>query len=208
METFSLSFTTLLLKREMHEMLGGFDESLDNGEWCLRDYIRRAETKGYHTCVTSRPELNCSQETVFGSPERRQQQSRLSRDRYLSCWGVTHHYCLYFGQEKQTADLSDIVEAVVNGARRGHHFTLLLHRKQCKEFRKRGWNGLHTGITICPLPLFGATRSLARQVAALQHCDPDIILVRGAEDASFPDSDVAIPFSEIVAKLVNPQEVI
>jgi hypothetical protein len=184
-------------------MLGGFDEGLDGGEWCLRDYIRRAETKGYQTCVTARPELNCGPETIFGSQERRFEQSRLSQECYRSRWGVARHYCLYFGQEAQSGDLSDSVESIVAGARRGHRFTLLLHRRQFKEFRKRGWNGLHTGITICPLPLFGSSRSLARQLVALQSADPDMITVQGTDGVLFPGSDVAIPFNEIAASHVN-----
>jgi hypothetical protein len=201
METFSLSFAALLLRGEMHRMVGGFDEGLDGGEWCLRDYIRRAETKGFHSCVTSQPELFCTRETVFGSEERRQEQARLSRENYLSRWGVAQHYCLYFGKETQAGDLSDTVETIVTCARQGHRFTLLLHRKQFKEFRKRGWNGLHTSITICPLPMFAAARSLTRQFAALQNAFPDMIPVHGTEGALFPGSDTAISFNEIAAHL-------
>jgi glycosyltransferase involved in cell wall biosynthesis len=199
METFSLSFATLLLRGEMHTMLGGFDEGLDGGEWCLRDFIRRVETKGYRTCVTARPELICGQETVFGSLERRQELSRASREEYLSRWGAAQHYCLYFGPEAQAGDLYETVESIVAAARRGHRFTLLLHRRQFREFRKRGWNGLHTGITISPLPLFGAVRSLTRQVAALQSADPDMIPVQGSDEAHFPGIEAAILFKEITA---------
>jgi hypothetical protein len=199
METFSLSFATLLLQGDLHRTLGGFDEGLDGGEYCLMDYIRRAETHGYHTCVASQPELICSSETVFGSPERRREQARLSREYYLARWGVSQHYGLYFGPQTEAADLSETVEAIVSGARLGHRYSLLLHRRQFKEFRKRGWNGLHTGITFCRLPLFGAERGLARQLADLQKSDPGLIPVRGAEGVPFPGGDVAIPFSEIAS---------
>jgi len=203
METFSLTFATLLLRGDMQTMLGGFDEGLDGGEWCLRDYIRRAETKGFRTCVTAHPELVCGQETVFGSQDRRQEQARRSRVLYRTRWGVARHYCLYFGKETPVGDLYDTVESIVAGARCGHRFTLLLHRRQFKEFRKRGWNALHTGITICPLPLFGTGRSLARQVASLQSADPDMIPVQGAEGVPFPGIATAIPFNEIAASYTN-----
>src|SRR6185369_7367855 len=137
MGTFSISLAALLLKGAMHRELGGFDEGLDGGEWCLRDYIRRAESKGYYSCVTSQPELICGMETVFGSEERRQEQARLSRDTYRSRWGSIHHYCLYFGPKTQVGGLSDTIATIVEAARRGHRFTLLLHRKQFKKFRKK-----------------------------------------------------------------------
>ena len=203
METFSLSFATLLINGEMQKRLGGFDEGLDGAEWCLRDYIRRAETNGYHTCVTAHPELVCGQATIFGSRERRQEQDRLSYDSYLSRWGVAHKYCLYFGPETDAADLTVTVEGIVAAARRGHRFTLLLHRRQFKEFRQRGWNGLHTAITICKLPIFGVQRSLTRQLAALQAADPDLIPVRGAEHVIFPGVAAPMNLNEVVANREN-----
>jgi len=199
METFSLSFTALLIRGEMHKQLGVFDEGLDGAEWCLRDYIRRAEASGYRTCVTAPPELTCGPDTIFGSPERRQEQARLSRDIYLSRWGVARHYCLYFGPEADAGDLSGTVEAIVAAARQGHSFTLLLHRRQSRDFRRRGWNGLHTAIAICRLPLFGVQRSLARQFAALQAADPDLIPVRGSEEAVFPGVAATIYLDEVLA---------
>jgi glycosyltransferase involved in cell wall biosynthesis len=198
LETFSISFASLLIRGEMHRQLGGFDEGLDGAEWCLRDYIRRAETGGYRTCVTAYPELACGHETIFGSQDRRREQARLSRDSYLSRWGVARHYCLYFGPETDAADLSGTVEAIVAGARRGHGFTLLLHRKQFKEFRRRGWNGLHTAIAICRLPLIGMHRSFIRQFAALQVADPDLIPVRGANNVEFPGVAAPICLSEVI----------
>jgi hypothetical protein len=202
-ETFSLSFAALLISGELHRQLGGFDEGLDGGEWCLRDYIRRAEASGCHTCVTAHTELLCGRETVFGSQERRQEQSRLSHDCYLARWGVTRHYCLYFGPEAAAADLAGTVETLAAAARQGHRFTLLLHRRQFKEFRKRGWNILHTGIAICPLPLFGTSRSLARQFDALQAVDPDLIPVRGADNVEFPGASAPRCLNEIVATHEN-----
>ena len=198
-ETFSLSFATLLLRGTMRSALGGFDDGLDGGEWCLRDYIRRAEAQGYHTCVSARPELHCGQETVFGSPERLQNQARLSRESYLSRWDSAQHYCLYFGPTVQAAELSNTFEQIMAAARRGHRFTLLLHRKQAKEFRKLGWNGLHTSVSICPLPLLGAKRSLARRLATLQSADPDMILVQGSTGTLFPGNAATIPLSEMAA---------
>ena len=203
METFTLSFAALLISGEMRHQLGGFDEGLDGGEWCLRDYIRRAEAGGYHTCVAAQPELLCGHETVFGSTQRRQEQTRLSRDTYLSRWGSARHYCLYFGPHVDAADLTATVEALVAAARRGQRFTLLLHHKQFKEFRRRGWNGLHTALVICRLPLLAARRSLTRQFAALQAADSGLVPVRGAEDVEFPGVAAPICLNEVVGASEN-----
>jgi glycosyltransferase involved in cell wall biosynthesis len=198
-ETFSLSFATLLIRGELRRLLGGFDEKLDGAEWCLRDYIRRAEARSYRVCVTARPELACSRETVFGSPERRQEQVRTSRDNYLARWGVAHHYCLYFGAATDAADLPETVAAIAAAARRGHRFTLLLHRRQFKEFRRRGWHALHTAVEISSLPLLGVQRSLGRRLAALKAEFPDLIPVRGGEDVDFPGAATALCLSDVTA---------
>ncbi len=72
-----------------------------------------------------------------------------------------------------------------------------------KEFRQRGWNGLHTAITICKLPIFGVQRSLTRQLAALQAADPDLIPVRGAEHVIFPGVAAPMNLNEVVANREN-----
>jgi hypothetical protein len=199
METFSLSFATLLIRGEMQRQLGGFDEGLDGAEWCLRDYIRRAESSNYYTCVSARPQLVCGHETIFGSTQRRQEQTRHSQANYLERWGCARHYCLYFGPKADAAELSATVETLVAAARQGHRFTLMLHRKQFKEFRRRGWNGLHTAVIMYKLPFLGAQRSLIRQFAALQAADPDLIPVVGGEDVLFPAVTAPICLNDIVA---------
>jgi glycosyltransferase involved in cell wall biosynthesis len=198
-ETFSLSFAALLLRGEMQKQLGGFDEGLDGAEWCLRDYIRRAQTIGYHTCVSALPRLDCGPETVFGSEERRREQSRISRDRYLERWGLARHYCLYFGPDLDAAELTETVETLVAAARRGDCFSLLLHRRQFKEFRQRGWNGLHTAIEIRRLPILRTQRSLARQLGELQTAHPELIPVRGSESVEFPGAAAALSLNEVAA---------
>jgi len=199
METFSLSFAALLLKGNLYRAVGGFDEGMDGGEWCLKDYIRRAEAAGFHTRVTAAPLLQCGPETVFGSNERRQEQLRTSRELYLSRWGIARHYCIYWGKYLLTDLMAPILETILASARQGNRFTLLLHRKQYKEFRKRGWNGLHTAMSVQALPLLGTTRSLKRQIADLQSSDPDVILVKGSQEVQFPNDLAAITFNGIAA---------
>ncbi len=198
METFSISLTTLLICGEARQRLGGFDEGLDGADWCLRDYLRRAEAAGFRVCVSAAPEMKCTPETLFGSPERRGELSRISRERCRERWGIAHHYCVYFGPGTDAVGLSGTLEAITAGARKGDRFTLLLHRRQYKEFRKRGWNVLHTAVDVRSLPLFGTMRSLARQVAELRETAPDLILVAGSEAAEFPGASTALRLEDVL----------
>lgn len=197
METFGISFSALALKREMTLKLGGFDEELDGGAWCLKDYMRRAWKYGFRTCVTSSSVVTCEDETVFGSEGRRQEQSRFSQARYLERWGCGRHYAVYFGSDATAGSLTDAVETIVNGARQGHCFTLLLHHRQAADFRRMGWNGLHTGIEIHSLSMLMPQRDFVRKLTALQAATPDIIPVQGLDGVAFPGAETAIPFGTV-----------
>lgn len=201
MDTFDISFTTLALRGEMHMLLGGFDDSMDGGQWCLRDYVRRAWSRGYRTCVTSASLVVCGNEIVFGSDERRQQQSQASRAGYLERWGVGRQYCIYFGPEVDTASLASCMETVLEGARQGHRFTLLLHRRQFSDFRRTGWNAMHQSIGLSCVSFLLPQRDILRKFAALKAAIPDIIPVRGVEANSFPGVETSIPFSEVASAI-------
>lgn len=205
METFDASFSALALKGEMHMLIGGFDEDMDGGEWCLKDYVRRAWSRGYHTCVTSRSRVVFGKETVFGSDLRRQRQLLASRASYLGRWGLARHYSIYFGGKTDAGTLTDSIETILEGARQGHSFTLLLHRRQASDFRRIGWNALHTGISIKCLSLLMPQRDLSRQLHALKTAVPDTILVRGMDDAAFHGAETAIPFHEMAAVIRRNQ---
>jgi glycosyltransferase involved in cell wall biosynthesis len=196
METCSISFSVLALKGEMHMLIGGFDEQLDGGEWCLKDYVSRAWSRGYRTSVTSRSLVACGQEAVLGSEARRQELAVASKSCYLDRWGAGSHYIIYFGHADDATALVETVETILEGARQGHRFTLLLHRRQAAVFRRLGWHALHTAIEIRVLSLFMTQRDLRRTIAALYAVSPDMIPVRGAEGAEYPGLEQTIAFSE------------
>ncbi|MGD0585705.1 MAG: glycosyltransferase [Oryzomonas sp.] len=195
LDTFTVSFSALLLKNEMRMQIGFFDEGMDSGEWCLTDYVRRAWSKGYRTCATSRSLLVCGQEAVFGSEERRQGQARASRERYLEQWGASRHYGVYFGPDTEAGHLVDAVETILEGSRQGHRFTLLLHHRQAREFRRCGWSCLHTGIDVVRLSMLMPQRDLVRKLGGLREAAPGMVVVRWKDDAPAAGMEMAIPFS-------------
>ena len=201
METFHVSFSTLLLKKEMLSNIGNFDEGMDGGEWCLRDFVRRALKWGYHSCVTSRSQVICGKESVFGSDLRRQQQSQASRVIFRERWGIIRHYCVYFGCDTLSSGLENAFATILHGARQGHLFTLLLHRRQAADFRKMGWHNRHTGIEMRRISFFSPYSNLRKQFVSLQTQSPDIIPVKGGENIDFPGVNTAIHFGELAAAL-------
>lgn len=200
METFSISFSALAIKGELHMLIGGFNEELDGAEWCLRDYMRRAWNREYRTSVSSRVTLVCNPEPLLGSRERRQEIEHTSSIYYRNTWGTSSHYCIYFGPA-EAGSLATQIDTILEGARRGHTFTLLLHRRQAADFRRVGWNGLHTGIRLQSLSMLAPRRDLAKRIAAIQAVDPETIMVDGSKGASFPANVTTISLAELTAAL-------
>lgn len=201
MESCTVSFSVLLLRGEMRILTGCFDEHLDGGEWCLREYVRRTADKGYRTFITSRSVVACGEEASFGSAVRRTEMINSSRITYLASWGPARNYVVYFGKESEAGSLSDTVEAILDGARQGHHFTLLLHNRQYSDFRRMGWNGLHTGIELCGLSMLFPQRDLQKRLAALGKGLSEMVAVRGCEGVTFPGANNAIPIGALLGSI-------
>lgn len=203
MESCTVSFSTLLLRGEMRVLAGVFDECLDGGEWCLKEYVRRAASKGYRTCITGSSMLKCDVEPVFGSSERRLEMLQNSRLAYLEAWGADCHYVVYFGKEADASGLSDSIEAILDGARQGHRFSLLLHRRQYSDFRRMGWNGLHTGIELVGISMLFPQRDLQRKLSLLQSSSPDLVAVAGIDGILFPLIETAISMEEFKSTIAG-----
>lgn len=201
MESCSVSFATLLLRTEMCIVAGTFDEHLDGSEWCLKEYVRRVAARGYRTCVTGRLRLPCSSGQQFGSAQRMNELMKNSRSTYISQWGIARHYGIYFGAEADAGFLDDTVAAILDGARQGHRFTLLLHRRQYNDFRKKGWNGLHTGIDLRQISILFPLRDLQRKIIELQSASPDLLAVRGCDGLPFPCVDASISLDELLSSI-------
>ena len=201
MESCTISFEAIMLNAAMRAVVGIFDEHLDGNEWCLKDYVRRTAAHGYRTCITGRLILPCAVGQQFGSALRRNEMIQNSRSSYISKWGIPRHYCVYFGKEAETVSLDTMITAILDGARQGHLFTLLLHRRQYSLFLKMGWTGLHTGIELRRLsPLF-SLKSLQRQFLALRTASPDLLAVRGGNGILFPGVDTAISHEELLSSI-------
>jgi glycosyltransferase involved in cell wall biosynthesis len=201
MENCTVSFTALLVRTEMRMVAGTFDEHLDGNEWCLKEYVRRVAAHGYRTCVTGRLRLSCSVGQQFGSVQRRNEMVQNSRSAYISRWGISRHYCVYFGKETDAGSLRDTITAILDGARQGHRFTLLLHRRQYCSFRKMGWNGLHTGIDLHRISLLFPVRGFQRKVMALRSASPDLLAVQGCSGITFPGVEAAISHVELLSSI-------
>ena len=200
-ESCTVSFSTLLLRTVMRMVTGPFDENLDGNEWCLKEYVRRVAAQGYRCWITGHLKLACSEGQQFGSAQRRNEMVQNSRSACVARWGVPRHYCVYFGMDADAESLGDTVSAILDGARQGHSFTLLLHRRQYSGFRKMGWKCLHTGIDLQQISFLFPLKDLQRKVAALRSASPDLLAVRGYTGITFPGFDATISHDELIRSI-------
>lgn len=207
-ETFTISFSALLLKKEMGLWPEGFDEEMDGGEWCLKDFVRRAGAKGFHTAVACASQVICAQETVFGSEKRRQEQYLASREKYQQRWGINRHYTVYFGKDTTLETLREALEIIMYYARQGNRFSLLFHRRQTSLCKKNGWNCLHTGIEVFKLSLLLPQRDFAKKIATIAANEPETLFVHDTESGAFPGIETAVPFSVLTGAQAPRSEVI
>ena len=196
-ETFDVSFSALALKRDMRLQIGNFDEDMDGAEWCLKDYVSRAWSHGYCTVLSAVSSVSAATETVFGSEERLGELSRVSQAICQERWGKNRQYLVYFGKNADPIQLNETVNRLLELARHGHRFTLLLHNSQYLYFKRMGWNSLHSSIDNRCLSRFFAHRDFLRQLEAVKQAIPGVITVCGAEGAVFPEDIATISIAEV-----------
>lgn len=201
LETCQLSFAGLMLSRTMREEIGYFDEGLDGGFWCLRDYQQRAAARDYRTYITPGAVLHSAPAMVFGSEERRSERERHSRETFRARWGNSHQYAVYFPKETEANHLSEALATILKAARRGHHFTLLLHHRQYLQASELGYRCLHTAIQLAGLSRIAPARDLRKRLQNLTKNRPELLIVKGVDGIPIPGYDEALPFSALTDRI-------
>lgn len=196
-ETCTISFAGVLLSRAMRERIGTFDEELDGAHWCLRDYQQRAAAAGYLTVLAPGAVVESGPALVFGSDERRRTREEFSADACRSRWGVPADYIVHLPKETEDSHLETALQTMLAAARKGHRFTVCMHRRQFQLAAAQGWCCLHTGIELVQLAQLGAARDLRKRITRLQGVTPEIKIVKGVDGIPVPGYDSALPFSAI-----------
>ncbi len=199
-ETFGITFNTLLLKREFILSENGFSESLDGGEYCLKDMVQRARTKGYRTLSTPMSRVICGVEPFFGSEKRRMALISKAAGLYREKWGAERCYTLYLDSHESADELKLMFALLNENARKGDRFNVLLHRKQFDICAGSGTSPMHTSINLIKLSPFFPVRDMNRQISAIKKAEPSTIFLKTRENAFFPGIETSIPLSAITSR--------
>lgn len=200
-EVVSSSFAAMVLTRELYRQIGGFDEGLDGGAWCLKDYTRRACAKGFFTFQLPGPPVSYQEEVPLGSEVRRRETQQRSSALFKERWGEGGDYLLHVPKGVELDLLGQKLEMLVEGARHGDSFAVLLPAALHQAAQQSGLGGLHENVTLVPLPRLawnGIKRRLFEKISSRR---PGIVPVTAVDGMPFPWSESCLSFSELSERI-------
>lgn len=200
------SFAATMVRRELIERQGGFDEELDGGLWCLKDYSRRAYKNGFLTFAVDGAVVAYANEVPLGSVARREETVRRSAETCRARWGREDAFCVYFPKDAEPEAVHEKVDVMLRGARMGQSFTLILHPGLHKSLMETGHAFFHRNIDMVSLPRFFATGEIRKIAGKLVAARGDTVTVAGVDGLSIPGVEGAKPFGWLADAIRCRQE--
>ena len=190
-------FAAMLIRRGMYEQIGGFDEGMDGGTWCLKDYVRRALRAGFLTYAAEGAPVFYGEDPPLGSLVRREETLGRSIATYNERWGEERSFCVYFPKGADSAAARRSFDVMLSGARQGCSFTVLVSPGTFQELVKAGCGNLHRDIRVEKLPRLFPEGSVKKRIETLRAATPGLVPVSGIEGMPFPGDDAAFSFAEL-----------
>lgn len=175
------SFEAMIISRDLYAAVGGFDESMDSGEWALRDFARRSTACGYRTFSLTGKSVTFIEQQEMGSPSRREGRAALARESYLSRWGEPGRFLLNCPESLFGLDIETLRTVLLQSARQGDSITVTAESKVAKLLLLNGFSALHENVSLNPLPRFFSKKSLVRVVEQIAVSAPATVIVSETE---------------------------
>lgn len=183
------SLGLMAIRRELFSLVGGFDEHMDGGIWCLRDYSRRAERAGYRTIAVASCRTKIEEPQLLGSVTRREDRVRQGEQLYQQRWGIQRHFCFALVGPDTGIQSHSVLQSLLTAARQGDRITLLADKLNYRQLTGDGFGALHAGISIESLPVLFTLRGLRKRLTLLGKDSPEMLFVNAAHglDIDLPE---------------------
>jgi glycosyltransferase involved in cell wall biosynthesis len=200
------SFAVLGITKKLHDAIGGFDERLDSGVWCLKDYSRSADRAGFRTLNLAGPPVFCREIIPYGSLERRERVLLESIASYTARWGDEHVFCAFFAPDCDRDSFDKVFNAMLSGARQGHRFFVFAPPSAYRTIVCASLHNLHDNISVEKLPRFFLSRACRSAFKRLRDTCRNIRMLVGMEGLLGLDSENGVTFAEF-EKSISTAEV-
>jgi GT2 family glycosyltransferase len=199
-------FAAMMIRTDLYDRIGGFDEEMDGAAWCLKDYSRRALRGGFLTFAAEGSPVIVSDEPPLGSAERREESLLRSVAAYRERWGEERAFIVHFSRKADPGIVRQRLDLMLRGARQGHSFTVLVYPATLRELARDGYGALHRNIRLEKLPQLFAARKAGKIAASLCAGTPGILPVAGGEEVSHAGVDGSISFADL-ERLISSADV-
>jgi GT2 family glycosyltransferase len=201
LEVGSASFAALVIRRDLFLEMGGFDEGMDGGVWCLKDYTRRACSRGFFTYLVPGPPVVCQDEVQFGSVRRREESLQRSIALFRERWGKDASYLVHVPKGVEPELLRQKLDWLLKGARHGNSYVVLLPADLYKAARQGGFAFLHENVKLVALPRLSSAAGKRRIYEQLVAENPGAVPVAAIDGIAFPWSESYLPFTELSERI-------
>ncbi|WP_243371952.1 glycosyltransferase [Geotalea sp. SG265] len=195
------SFAAMLIRKSLYDAVGGFDEEMDGGGWCLRDYSRRACRAGFLTFLLPGSEVLYEEDVQLGSETRRRENLQRTIAEFRRRWGQDSSYCLLMPDGADPAVVRSRIEVLLPAARSGSLFQILVPSRLYKELIKSGHCSLHENIVIHVMPFFHTAGTMSKAASRIVAAAPETIVVAGIDGMSYKGDAPLLPFAELETRI-------
>jgi hypothetical protein len=191
------SLAALGFTERLYRCCGGLDEGLDGGDWCLRDYARKAEQAGLRSLLVEESAVFYREETLYGALSRREAKRVKSAAIFRERWGDSGTYALFLTARCGSEMLEQLYGPLLTGARRGDRFFIFASPAVIRNIRASALDRLHGNITLTGIGRFFAGRSRRIHLERLRQTRPDVKVLSGREGLLGFGGEGEMPFAEM-----------
>lgn len=177
-------FDALLVRGDLYRGIGGFDEEMDGGLWCLKDYSRRAWQEGYVTVRCGGAPVFREENPVLGSRARREEKVRKSMERFVAAWGMEESFFFDMHGEKDPEELARQFGIFLESARCGNRITVSARPGIYREIVRKGFDRLHENIVVKRLPRLFASGAAEKMFSRMRGDVPELKMLTSADQLS------------------------
>lgn len=178
------SFQAMVIRKELFDAVGGFDEQLDGSTWTLRDYTRKAYAAGYLTYLLPCRQFSRLEFRELGSDKNRIAKTALSSHECICRWGEQITFFFNCTESVFGVDIDLFKDALLNSARQGNKNVVAVDARITSLFRDKGFAAVHSNISFNALPRFFSGRKLSKLIDITTKSDQSAYLIADTAPAN------------------------